>query len=224
MVEKFLEQTTFTLQEDFIKDLKIKIPENFNFGYDIVDAWAAEEPDKKALLWTNDKGYMQSPCHTPWRTVIVSDDAREILASNLILNLNEPCKYDDTSWIKPVKYVGVWWEMIAGGKPWAYTFDLPSVKLDDTDYSKVKPNGIHPANTANVKKYIDFAAEHGFDQVLVEGWNTGWEDWFGNSKDYVFDFVTPYHDFHIKYLNEYAHSKGVRLMMHHEKSASVLNY
>lgn len=140
------------------------------------------------------KGYMQSPCHTPWRTVIVSDDAREILASNLILNLNEPCKYDDTSWIKPVKYVGVWWEMIAGGKPWAYTFDLPSVKLDDTDYSKVKPNGIHPANTANVKKYIDFAAEHGFDQVLVEGWNTGWEDWFGNSKDYVFDFVTPYPD------------------------------
>ena len=150
------------------------------------------------------KGYMQSPCHTPWRTVIVSDDAREILASNLILNLNEPCKYDDTSWIKPVKYVGVWWEMIAGGKPWAYTFDLPSVKLDDTDYSKVKPNGIHPANTANVKKYIDFAAEHGFDQVLVEGWNTGWEDWFGNSKDYVFDFVTPYPDFDIKYLNEYA--------------------
>ena len=147
------------------------------------------------------KGYMQSPCHTPWRTVIVSDDAREILASNLILNLNEPCKYDDTSWIKPVKYVGVWWEMIAGGKPWAYTFDLPSVKLDDTDYSKVKPNGIHPANTANVKKYIDFAAEHGFDQVLVEGWNTGWEDWFGNSKDYVFDFVTPYPDFDIKYLN-----------------------
>ena len=167
---------------------------------------------------------MQSPCHTPWRTVIVSDDAREILASNLILNLNEPCKYDDTSWIKPVKYVGVWWEMIAGGKPWAYTFDLPSVKLDDTDYSKVKPNGIHPANTANVKKYIDFAAEHGFDQVLVEGWNTGWEDWFGNSKDYVFDFVTPYPDFDIKYLNEYAHSKGVRLMMHHETSASVRNY
>mgnify|MGYP000949032027 CR=1 FL=1 len=170
------------------------------------------------------KGYMQSPCHTPWRTVIVSDDAREILASNLILNLNEPCKYDDTSWIKPVKYVGVWWEMIAGGKPWAYTFDLPSVKLDDTDYSKMKPNGIHPANTANVKKYIDFAAEHGFDQVLVEGWNTGWEDWFGNSKDYVFDFVTPYPDFDIKYLNEYAHSKGVRLMMHHETSASVRNY
>lgn len=170
------------------------------------------------------KGYMQSPCHTPWRTIMVSDDAREILASNLILNLNEPCKYEDTSWIKPVKYVGVWWEMIAGGKPWSYTFDLPSVKLDGTDYAKVKPNGIHPANTANVKKYIDFAAEHGFDQVLVEGWNTGWEDWFGNSKDYVFDFVTPYPDFDIKYLNEYAHSKGVKLMMHHETSGSVRNY
>ena len=171
-----------------------------------------------------DKGYMQSPCHTPWRTVIVSDDAREMLASNLILNLNDPCKYEDTSWIKPVKYVGVWWEMIAAGKPWAYTFDLPSVKLDETDYTKVKPNGIHPANTENVKKYIDFAAEHGFDQVLVEGWNTGWEDWFGNSKDYVFDFLTPYPDFDIKYLNEYAHSKGVKLMMHHETSASARNY
>ena len=170
------------------------------------------------------KGYMQSPCHTPWRTVIVSDDAREILASNLILNLNEPCKYDDTSWIKPVKYVGVWWEMIAGGKPWAYTFDLPSVKLDDTDYSKVKPNGIHPANTANVKKYIDFAAEHGFDQVLVEGWNTGWEDWFGNSKDYVFDFVTPYPDFDVKEIHRYAARKGIKMMMHHETSASVRNY
>ncbi|WP_291527946.1 glycoside hydrolase family 97 protein [Bacteroides sp. UBA939] len=171
-----------------------------------------------------DKGYMQSPCHTPWRTVMVSDDARDILASNLILNLNEPCKYEDTSWIKPVKYVGVWWEMIAGGRPWSYTFDLPSVKLDETDYTKVKPNGIHPANTENVKKYIDFAAEHGFEQVLVEGWNTGWEDWFGMSKDYVFDFVTPYPDFDIRFLNEYAHSKGVRLMMHHETSASVRNY
>lgn len=170
------------------------------------------------------KGYMQSPCHTPWRTALISDDARQVLASKLILNLNDPCKYEDTSWIKPVKYVGVWWEMIAGGKPWAYTFDLPSVKLDETDYSKVKPNGIHPANTANVKKYIDFAAEHGFDQVLVEGWNTGWEDWFGMSKDYVFDFVTPYPDFDIKYLNQYAQSKGVRLMMHHETSASVRNY
>lgn len=170
------------------------------------------------------KAYMQSPCHTPWRTVMVSDDARKILASNLILNLNEPCKYEDTSWIKPVKYIGVWWEMIAGGKPWAYTWDIPSVKLGETDYTGVKPNGVHPANNANVKKYIDFAAEHGFDQVLVEGWNIGWEDWFGNSKDYVFDFQTPYPDFDIKMLNEYAHSKGVRLMMHHETSASSRNY
>ena len=170
------------------------------------------------------KAYMQSPCHTPWRTVMVSDDARKILASNLILNLNEPCKYEDTSWIKPVKYIGVWWEMIAGGKPWAYTWDIPSVKLGETDYTGVKSNGVHPANNANVKKYIDFAAEHGFDQVLVEGWNIGWEDWFGNSKDYVFDFQTPYPDFDIKMLNEYAHSKGVKLMMHHETSSSVRNY
>lgn len=171
-----------------------------------------------------DKGYLQSPCHTPWRTVMVSDDAREILASNLILNLNDPCKYADTSWIKPVKYIGVWWEMIAGGKPWAYTFDLPSVKLGETDYTKVKPNGIHPANNANVKNYIDFAAKHGFDQILVEGWNIGWEDWFGHNKDYVFDFLSPYPDFDIKALNEYAHSKGVRLLMHHETSSSVRNY
>lgn len=170
------------------------------------------------------KGHLQSPCHTPWRTVMVSDDARKILASHLILNLNEPCKYADTSWIKPVKYIGVWWEMIAGGKPWAYTSDLPSVKLGETDYTQVKPNGIHPANTENVKKYIDFAAKHGFDQVLVEGWNIGWEDWIGNSKEYVFDFLTPYPDFDLKYLNEYARSKGVRLMMHHETSSSVRNY
>ena len=168
--------------------------------------------------------YMQTPCHTPWRTVIVSDDARDILASNLILNLNEPCKYTDTSWIKPIKYIGVWWEMIAGGKPWAYTWDVPLVKLGKTNYAHVKPNGQHPANNKNVKKYIDFAAEHGFDQVLVEGWNIGWEDWFGKSKDYVFDFTTPYPDFDIKMLNEYAHSKGVRLMMHHETSSSVRNY
>ena len=170
------------------------------------------------------KGHMQAPCHSPWRTVMVSDDARDILASKLILNLNEPCKLEDTSWIKPVKYVGVWWEMIAGNRPWAYTWELPSVKLGETDYTKVKPNGVHPANTANVKKYIDFAAKHGFDQVLVEGWNIGWEDWSGNSKDYVFDFQTPYPDFDLPGLNEYAHSKGVRLMMHHETSSSVRNY
>lgn len=170
------------------------------------------------------KGHLQSPCHSPWRTVMVSDDAREILSSNLILNLNEPCAYDDTSWIKPVKYIGVWWEMIGGGKEWSYTYDLPSVKLDRIDYTQTKPHGRHPANNENVKKYIDFAAEHGFDQVLVEGWNIGWEDWFGHSKDYVFDFQTPYPDFDIKMLNEYAHSKDVRLMMHHETSSSVRNY
>ena len=171
-----------------------------------------------------DKGYMQAPCKSPWRTVIVSDDARDILASKLTLNLNEPCAYEDVSWIKPVKYVGVWWEMIAGKSTWAYTEDLPSVKLGETDYSKTKPNGRHGANNENVKRYIDFAAAHGFDQVLVEGWNEGWEDWFGHSKDYVFDFVTPYPDFDVKMLNAYAKSKGVKLMMHHETSSSVRNY
>lgn len=171
-----------------------------------------------------DKDYMQAPCKSPWRTVIVSDDARDILASKLTLNLNEPCAYEDVSWIKPVKYVGVWWEMIAGKSTWAYTDDLPSVKLGETDYSKTKPNGRHGANNENVKRYIDFAAAHGFDQVLVEGWNEGWEDWFGHSKDYVFDFVTPYPDFDVKMLNAYAKSKGVKLMMHHETSSSVRNY
>ena len=170
------------------------------------------------------KAYVQAPAHTPWRTVIVSGDARDMLASNLILNLNDPCQYEDTSWIKPVKYIGVWWEMIGWGREWSYTYDLPSVKLDQLDYSQTKPHGRHPANNDNVKKYIDFAAEHGFDQVLVEGWNIGWEDWFGKSKDYVFDFVTPYPDFDIDELNRYAHSKGVKLMMHHETSASVRNY
>jgi hypothetical protein len=171
-----------------------------------------------------DKGYMQAPCQSPWRTVIVSDDARDILASKLTLNLNEPCAYEDVSWIKPVKYVGVWWEMIAGKSSWAYTSNLPSVKLGETDYSKTKPNGRHGANNENVKRYIDFAAANGFDQVLVEGWNEGWEDWFGRSKDYVFDFVTPYPDFDVKMLNTYAKSKGVKLMMHHETSSSVRNY
>ena len=171
-----------------------------------------------------DKGYMQTPCHTPWRTIIVSDDARDILASRITLNLNEPCKIEDTSWIKPMKYVGVWWEMITNKGSWAYTDDVASVKLGETDYTKTKPNGKHSANNENVKRYIDFAAEHGFDQVLVEGWNQGWEDWFGCSKDYVFDFVTPYPDFDVKMLNEYAASKGVKLMMHHETSSSVRNY
>lgn len=167
--------------------------------------------------------YMQAPCHTPWRTIQVSDNACNILSSRMILNLNEPCKYKDVSWIKPVKYIGVWWEMITGKSNWAYA-NINSVKLGETDYSKLTPSGKHAANNENVRRYIDFAAEHGFDQVLVEGWNEGWEDWFGFTKDYVFDFVTPYPDFDIKALNEYAHSKGVRLMMHHETSSSVRNY
>lgn len=169
------------------------------------------------------KGYLQTPCVSPWRTIIVSDKAADILLSRITLNLNEPCKLEDTSWIKPVKYVGVWWEMITGKSTWAYC-DLPSVKLGLTDYSKVKPNGKHGANNDNVRRYIDFAAENGFDQVLVEGWNIGWEDWFGKSKDYVFDFVTPYPDFDLEALNNYAHSKGVKLMMHHETSSSTRNY
>ena len=183
----------------------------------VFESWLT--PDAKG-----DKGYLQAPCKSPWRTVIVSDDARDILNSKLTLNLNEPCAYEDVSWIKPVKYVGVWWEMIAGKSTWAYTDDLPSVKLGETDYIKTKPNGRHGATNENVKRYIDFAAENGLDQVLVEGWNEGWEDWFGHSKDYVFDFVTPYPDFDVKMLNEYAKSKGVKLMMHHETSASVRNY
>ena len=170
------------------------------------------------------KGYMQTPCTTPWRTIMIVDDARKVLASRLILNLNEPCKIEDTSWIKPVKYMGVWWELITGKNTWNYTDQLPSVKLGETDYSKLQPNGKHGANNDNVKRYIDFAAANGFDQLLIEGWNEGWEDWFGNSKDYVFDFVTPYPDFDIQMLNDYAHSKGMRLMMHHETSSSARNY
>ena len=183
----------------------------------VFESWLT--PDATGL-----KGYMQTPCNTPWRTILVSDDARDMLSSHLILNLNEPCKIKDTSWIHPTKYVGVWWEMIVGKSSWNYTDEFPSVQLGITDYSKAKPNGKHGATTANVKKYIDFAAENGIDQVLVEGWNIGWEDWFGHSKDYVFDFVTPYPDFDIDYLNKYAHEKGVKLMMHHETSSSTQNY
>jgi len=170
-----------------------------------------------------DKGYMQTPCHSPWRTIIVSDRAAAILESKLILNLNDPCKYADVSWIKPVKYVGVWWEMITGRSSWAYT-DLPSVKLGQLDYSRTQPSGKHAANTAHVREYIDFAALHHFDAVLVEGWNTGWEDWFGKWKDYVFDFVTPYPDFDVKEIHRYAASKGIKMIMHHETSGSVRNY
>ena len=170
------------------------------------------------------KGYLQTPCQSPWRTIMITDDARKILSSHLILNLNEPCKIKDTSWIHPTKYVGVWWEMISGKGDWAYTSQFPSVKLGITDYAKAKPSGRHSANNENVRRYIDFAAQHGFGGVLVEGWNIGWEDWFGNSKEYVFDFQTPYPDFDIKALNEYAHSKGVKLIMHHETSSSIMNY
>lgn len=170
------------------------------------------------------KGYMQTDCTSPWRTIIVSDDARQILASRMTLNLNDPCAYEDVSWIKPVKYIGVWWDMITGKGSWAYTNELASVKLGVTDYKKTKPNGKHSANTQNVKRYIDFAAQHGFDAVLVEGWNEGWEDWFGMSKDYVFDFVTPYPDFDVQAIKAYAASKGIKMMMHHETSGSVRNY
>ena len=170
------------------------------------------------------KGRMQTPCNTPWRTVQVAPSATAQLASRLILNLNEPCALESTDWIKPVKYIGVWWEMISGKGSWAYTNDFASVQLGVTDYAKATPNGTHSANNENVRRYIDFAAEHGFDQVLVEGWNEGWEDWANCNKDYVFDFVTPYPDFDIDALNKYAHKKDVKLMMHHESSSSVRNY
>ena len=170
------------------------------------------------------KGAMQTPCETPWRTVMVSDDARDMLSSNLILNLNEPCALDDVSWIHPTKYCGVWWEMIVGRGSWHYTNDYPSIKLDQIDWQKVKPNGTHKANNENVKRYIDFAAKNGLNEVLVEGWNVGWEDWANMWKRDVFDFVTPYPDFDIKMLNDYAHSKGVKLLMHHETSSSSQNY
>ncbi len=183
----------------------------------VFESWLT--PDATGL-----KGCMQTSCTTPWRTVMVSDDARDMLSSNLILNLNEPCKIEDTSWIHPTKYCGVWWEMIVGKSTWNYTDEYPSVKLDLIDWTKAKPNGRHAANTAKVKQYIDFAAANGLQQVLVEGWNVGWEDWANMWKADVFDFVTPYPDFDIKYLNDYAHSKGVKLMMHHETSSSVTNY
>ena len=170
------------------------------------------------------KGRLQAPCRSPWRSVMVVDDARKVLASRLILNLNEPCAIEDVSWIHPVKYMGVWWEMISGTGAWAYTDEYPAVRLGETDYSKAKPNGRHSANNENVRRYIDFASANGFDAILVEGWNEGWEDWFGHLKDDVFDFVTPYPDFDIEALNAYAHSKGIRIIMHHETSSATTNY
>lgn len=187
--------------------------------------------DEKRMVLTSwltpdargNKGYLMAPCHSPWRTVMVTSTATAALDSKLILNLNEPCKLEDTSWIHPTKYMGVWWEMIVGKNSWAYS-NASAVNLDSIDYKTMKPNGIHGANNDNVKRYIDFAAENGFDQLLVEGWNIGWEDWFGHEKDYVFDFVTPNPDFDIAMLNDYAHSKGIKLMMHHETSGSLRNY
>ena len=188
--------------------------------------------DKESLTFTSllapdaagDKAHMQSDCTTPWRTVIVSDDPRDILASRITLNLNEPCAIEDVSWIRPCKYVGVWWEMINRMSKWSYTSDLPNIHLDKVDYSKTKPHGKHGATTENVIRYIDFAARHGFDAVLVEGWNIGWEDWSGKEKDEVFDFITPYPDFDLPRLRDYAAEKGVRLIMHHETSSSIRNY
>lgn len=170
------------------------------------------------------KGSMQTPAQTPWRTILVSDDARKILASKTILNLNEPNKLENSSWIKPMKYIGVWWEMfVPRGSTWNYS-DSTNVKIGSTDFKTLPPNHKHGANTENVKRYIDFAAKHGFDGVLVEGWNIGWEDWFGRMKENVFDFITPYPNFDIEELQKYAKEKGVKLIMHHETSGSVSNY
>lgn len=170
------------------------------------------------------KGHIQTSATSPWRVIMVGETAKDILASRIVLNLNEPCKIEDTSWIKPMKYVGVWWEMIAGMRDWSYTWDFPSIHIGVTDYSKAKPHGRHGATTENVKRYIDFAAKYGFDGVLVEGWNIGWEDWFGNEKDFVYDFVTPYPDFDVEGIHDYAKSKGVKMIMHHETSGAIRNY
>ncbi len=169
------------------------------------------------------KAYLQAPSKLPWRTIVVSDKAADILASKLILNLNEPSKIRDVSWIKPQKYVGIWWGMHIGKTSWNYA-DVGNIKLAETDWTSLKPNGKHGATTENTKRYIDFAARHGFGGILVEGWNVGWEDWFGNWKEEVFDFVTPYPDFNVTELQKYASEKGVKLIMHHETSASVSNY
>ncbi|MBQ8050904.1 MAG: glycoside hydrolase family 97 protein [Bacteroidaceae bacterium] len=190
---------------------------NYLEGRQTFESWLT--PDVRG-----DKGYLQTPCTSPWRTIIVGHSGADILASRMTLNLNEPCKIEDTSWIHPTKYIGVWWDMITGRTHWSYTNDVASVKLGVTDYKKLKPSGRHSANTENVKRYIDFAARHGFDAVLVEGWNEGWEDWFGHQKDFVFDFTTPYPDFDVKAIHQYAASKGVKMIMHHETSSSARNY
>ena len=189
----------------------------------------SQQPSYTFRAWlcpdaTGYKGRVQAPCTTPWRTVMVCEKATDVLASRLILNLNEPCALEDVSWIHPVKYMGVWWEMISGKSSWSYTNDFPSVKLGVTDYAHATPNSNHGANNANVRRYIDFAAANGFDGLLIEGWNIGWEDWYGKQKEFVFDFLTPYPDFDLPALNKYAHEKGIRLIMHHESSASTVNY
>ncbi len=176
-------------------------------------------PDKNGA-----KGFMQTGNVTPWRTIVVSDDARDILASNLILNLNEPCKLEDTSWIHPVKYVGVWWEYFTGqGSTWAYTKNQDIV-IGKTDYTKEMPNGTHAANTAHVKEYIDFASRNGFDAVLVEGWNEGWEANFAYVKEHIYSFTRPYPDFDVSELQRYAAEKKVKIIMHHETTSSVCDY
>ena len=204
-----------TMHLDLMENGKRKI-ENSNSPF-VFRAWLC--PDA-----TGYKGRIQAPCTTPWRTVMVCDKATDVLASRLILNLNEPCALEDVSWIHPVKYMGVWWEMISGKSTWNYTNDFPSVKIGETDFEHATPNGTHGANTANVRRYIDFAAANGFDGLLIEGWNVGWEDWYGKQKVFVFDFLTPYPDFDLPALNKYAHEKGIRLIMHHESSASTGNY
>lgn len=219
-------QTALTLKTD--EGVYITIHEAALIDYSCMHL--VYNPDTKVFTsWLTpdaigNKGYIQTPCHTPWRTAVIADDARELLASRLTLNLNEPCKIEDTSWIKPMKYMGVWWELISKKSSWAYASE-GNIKLDLVDYNTLEPNGRHGANNENVKRYIDFASKWGcFDQLLVEGWNIGWEDWSGKHKDYVFDFVTPYPDFDLPALQKYANERGMRLMMHHETSSSIRNY
>ena len=196
---------------------------NYPAMYMLVDRTTFAMTSHLAPNAVGSAAFLQTPAKTPWRTIIVSDKATDILASKMILNLNEPNKIKDTSWIKPQKFVGVWWEMFNGKGTWNYA-DVNNVKIDETDWKSLKPNGKHAANTANVKKYIDFAAANGIDSVLVEGWDIGWEDWFGAWKENVFDFVTPYPDFNVDELHKYAASKGVKIIMHHETSGSATNY
>ena len=216
-----------TMHLNLIENGKVKMENNPGTAADSQFAFLNSQFAFRVWLCPDAAGYkgrMQAPCHTPWRTVMVCDKATDVLRSRLILNLNEPCALEDVSWIHPVKYMGVWWEMISGKSTWSYTNEYPSVRLGETDFEHAIPNGTHGANNANVRRYIDFAAKHGFDALLIEGWNVGWEDWYGKQKEFVFDFLTPYPDFDLPALNKYAHEKGIRLIMHHESSASTVNY